>query len=42
MPERAKRITAFSPAYHSPSRHYSSLHIMVIEAIVLAFLPSGC
>jgi hypothetical protein len=32
---------AFSPAYLSPGRHYSSSHIMVIEAIVLAFPLSG-
>jgi hypothetical protein len=32
---------AFSPAYRSPGRHYSSPHIRVIEAIVLAFPPSG-
>jgi hypothetical protein len=32
---------AFSPAYRSPGKHYSSPHVMVIEAIVLAFPPSG-
>jgi hypothetical protein len=32
---------AFSPAYRSPSRHYSSPYSRVIEAIVLAFPPSG-
>jgi hypothetical protein len=32
---------AFSPAYHSPSRYYSSPHIRVIEAIVTAFPPSA-
>jgi hypothetical protein len=32
---------AFSPAYRSPGRHYSSPYLMVIEAIVLAFPLSG-
>jgi hypothetical protein len=40
MKELLEKI-AFSPAYRTPGRHYSSPQIMVIEAIVLGFSVSG-